>query len=49
VDAPTTVSVEKRERETVVRGEARGIEAEGDSPPIALYTLSEKLEVELLE
>ena len=49
MDAPTTVSVEERERETVVRGEARDIEAEGDNPPIALYTLSEKLEVELLE
>lgn len=34
---------------TVARDELTGIEAYGDSVPTALYTLSEKLEIELLK
>lgn len=43
-----SIEVESEDDNAVARDEATGLEAEGENVPIALYTLSEKLEVELL-
>lgn len=43
-----SITIETEGRETVARDEATDIEARGSDVPTALYTLSEKLEMELL-
>ena len=44
-----SIEVETEDDDIVARDEASGIEAEEENVPIALYTLSEKLEMELLQ
>lgn len=46
---PRSISVREEDGTIVARDEVTGIEARGDNVPTALYTLSEKLEMNLLK